>query len=268
LKLPDVRVVGRDSKSAPRHSDTRAAPHREPVLWHVGARRGWMAAMPFTHYGVLVGSLTSHFRDDPDDQGRWYHLHLTVNAGGSTYEAAIDVDSHASATGVEWKRLTVPVSAIGPVGAFAAGWHPLGRSQDDGALDHLRHPSFLPSPGCLFVTAPPAWVGALLQRLNAAKHWVQGSYLEASVALEEILAVGRQTFVWGEPFTQGLGVHNVHQNQGDPKGTGPQAEKWWAENGIWQDGGVMTLRPDGQLDVFISKFTSQAYRTDADGHPA
>jgi hypothetical protein len=231
-----------------------------------------MRRMPFAHYGVLVGSLTSHFRDTPDDQGRWYHLHLNVDAGGSNYAAAIDVDSHASATGVEWKRLTVPGSAIGPVASLAAGWHELGRSQTDGALDHLRHPAFLPSPGCLFVVAPAPWLRDLLARLtaarNAERHWIQGSYLEASVALEEILAVGRKTFVWGEPFTQGLGVHNVHQNQGDPKGTGPQAQTWWDENGIWQDGGVMTLRPDGQLDVFISKFTSQAYKTDAAGHPA
>lgn len=38
-------------------------------------------------------------------------------------------------------------------------------------------------------------------------------------------------------------------------------------NGIWQDGGVMTERPDGRLDAFISRFSSQADRTDQNGHP-
>ena len=61
------------------------------------------------------------------------------------------------------------------------------------------------------------------------------------MALESILVIGRRTLVWGEPFSDGgLGVHNVHQNQGDPQGT-----QWWDENAIWQDGGVMVERPDG-----------------------
>ena len=30
----------------------------------------------------------------------------------------------------------------------------------------------------------------------------------------------------------------------------------------------MTERPDGLFDVFLSKFSTQAFRTDDDGHPA
>ena len=57
-------------------------------------------------------------------------------------------------------------------------------------------------------------------------------------------------------------MHNIHQNQGDPPGT-----QWYAENGIWQDGATVVHRPDGQYDVFLSKFTSQSYETDDLGHP-
>nr|WP_280520215.1 DUF2278 family protein [Streptomyces agglomeratus] len=54
-------------------------------------------------------------------------------------------------------------------------------------------------------------------------------------------------------------------NRGRPDLTPTQ---WWDENGIWQDGATMTRRPDGRFDVFLSKFSTQADRTDNDGHPA
>ena len=68
--------------------------------------------MPLDHYGVLVGTLRGHTRDTPDDQGRWYHVHLAVDAPAGRYRCAIDVDSKQSATGVEWKRLVVPAAAL------------------------------------------------------------------------------------------------------------------------------------------------------------
>ena len=37
-------------------------------------------AMPLDSYGVLVGTLTGHHRDTPDDQGRWFHVNLDVDA--------------------------------------------------------------------------------------------------------------------------------------------------------------------------------------------
>ena len=36
---------------------------------------------------------------------------------------------------------------------------------------------------------------------------------------------------------------------------------------MWQDGAVMTMREDGTLDVFISKFSTQSSETDNYGHP-
>jgi hypothetical protein len=199
--------------------------------------------MPLDRYGVLLGVLTHHFRDTPDDQGTWYHVNLRLDAAGPTYKCAIDVDSHASAVGVQWKVLTVPMEALGPVATLADGYHERRRRQSDGALDLIRHPALVEDAGC--------------------RPWVTGSYVEATLALESILHVGRRTLVWGEPFTSGLGMHNVHQNQGDPLGS-----QWADENAIWQDGGTMTLRPDGALDAFVSKFSSQSSQTDADGHPA
>lgn len=215
--------------------------------------------MPLSHYGVLAGTLTSHVRDTPDDQGRWYHVNLQLSAPQGSYRCAVDVDSKQSQVGVQWKLLTVARGMIAPAGDAIPGYLDLVSAPNTGALDHIRHPALIDNPGCLFVVAPPPWLAGLFPR----RPWKTGSNIDASVALESILVIGRRTLVWGEPFDVGLGIHNVHQNQGDPLDS-----QWAAENGIWQDGAVMVERPDGRYDAFISKFTSQASKTDDAGHPA
>ncbi|MFD0568657.1 DUF2278 family protein [Kitasatospora gansuensis] len=68
--------------------------------------------------------------------------------------------------------------------------------------------------------------------------------------------------MFGQSFTTGLGVHDVHLNQGDPVGS-----QWYVTNGIWQDGAVMCERPDGQVVVWQIKFNTQTLHTDDAGHP-
>jgi hypothetical protein len=223
--------------------------------------------VPLDAYGVLVGMLTSHERDDPDDQGRWFHVNLYVEAPDGdgvarSFHVAIDVDSHMSAVGVEWKVLRLPASALGPVAGLGPGYHPLAMTPSSGALDYVRHPALRDAPGCVFVRDPGPFLRGLLASLRPPR-WVAGSHVEASEALESVLAVGRTVVVFGDPYDPpDHGLHNVHQNQGDPPGS-----RWWDENGIWQDGGTFVRRPDGSYDVFVNKFSSQAYRTDDDGHP-
>ena len=218
--------------------------------------------MPLDRYGVLIGVLQSHHRDQPDTQGKWYHVNLQVTAPADLYRCAVDVDSKQSNAGVQWKRLTLSAGTISTVVGLAPGYHDLARQPGTGALDYTRQPEFADRVGCLFVVMPQAWLQRLLELFNAQHRWMSGSNLDAAEALEPILVAGRRTLVFGEPFTQGLGMHNIHQNQGDPADS-----QWWDENGIWQDGGTITERPDGAWDVFISKFSTQASRTDADGHP-
>lgn len=196
--------------------------------------------MPLDRYGVLSGTLTAHHRDRPDAQGRWFHVNLEVDAPDGRYRSAVDVDSKDSATGVRWSVVRVPAAALGPVAVLDPGYRDLDRSPDSGALDFLRHP-------------------ALGDRLT----WTAGDNLAAATALEAVLRVGAAVLVFGEPFTEGLGIHNVHQNQGDPYGS-----QWWPDNGIWQDGATLVRRPDGDHDAFLSRFSTQADRTDEGGHPA
>jgi Uncharacterized conserved protein (DUF2278) len=205
--------------------------------------------MALDHYGVLVGTLLRHFRDQPDDQGRWFHVHLEVEAPDGLYQCAVDVDSHFSDVGVQWKTFTVPPAAMGPAAGSVAGYHDVARTPAGGVLDYLRHPVLAGRSGCLAFRRRP-------------EPWTSGSNLDAANALEPILVPGRRIVVFGEPFDEGLGMHNIHQNQGDPAGS-----QWWPQNAIWQDGGTLTVRPDGRFDIFVSKFSSQADATDDDGHP-
>jgi uncharacterized protein YukJ len=81
-------------------------------------------------------------------------------------------------------------------------------------------------------------------------------------ALEPYVSGSVRLYVFGQQFTTGLGVHDVHQNQGDPLGS-----QWYPDNGIWQDGGVMAEQPDGSVVVWQVKFNTQAFDTDDQGHP-
>jgi hypothetical protein len=93
--------------------------------------------------------------------------------------------------------------------------------------------------------------------------WLRSDGNNALTALEAELIGNRKVYLFGERFTTGQGVHNVHQNQGDPAGS-----QWWDENGVWQDGGVGVEREDGTLFVWQVRFNSQATKTDNTGHPA
>ena len=219
--------------------------------------------MPLANYGVLSGQLIRHRRDTPDAQGRWFHIHMDVSAPPGTYDCAVDVDSHASNTGVEWRVVPIQARDIQAIVSLMAGYHALAHTSNSGAIDYVRSSWFRARVGCVFVAMPDALLQFLLALLGAViNSWTRGNHLQASTALEGILHPGKRVFVWGEPFSQGLGMHNVHQNQGDPAGS-----QWWNENGIWQDGGTIAEQPDGSWVAFISKFTSQSYRTDNSGHP-
>ncbi|MFB7244314.1 DUF2278 domain-containing protein [Streptomyces populi] len=221
--------------------------------------------MPLERYGVLSGTLYRHYRDQPDDQGRWFHLHLEVDASDVRHHCAVDVDSHQSNVGVQWKTFTLDPGSLGPVPLLAPGYHDLVSVPDSGALDHLRHPALVDRSGVLFQRRPPSWLRELLD-LFGSHPWQAGSNVDAATVLESILVPGRPVLVFGEPFEHDAegqrGMHNIHQNQGDPADS-----RWAPENGPWQDGGTLTRHPDGRFEVFLNKFSSQAGATDGAGHP-
>lgn len=92
--------------------------------------------------------------------------------------------------------------------------------------------------------------------------WIRSDGDNALRALEAELTGTRRVYIFGERFNTGQGVHDVHQNQGDPFGT-----RWWDTNGIWQDGAVAVVRDNGKLFFWQVRFNTQSSATDLDGHP-
>lgn len=212
-------------------------------------------------YGLVIGTKADYFRDDPDDFGRFYHGNLIVGTPQGTYRCAIDVDPKNMPDGIEWRVVKLRSSDMAPFRQRANGWHALASTDASGALDYIRSDVLHPPLGIVFVryNSCLAW---FLNLIRWNPPWKKGTGIAALTDLEAVLAPAARCYVFGEPFRTGLGVHNIHQNQGDPVGS-PFA----AENAIWQDGATIVEDGAGNFTAFLNKFKTQSYRTDAQGRP-
>jgi Uncharacterized conserved protein (DUF2278) len=249
--------------------------------------------MPLARYGVAIGTFVSFARDPQDQFGRWYHGHVTIATPVGQYQSALDVDT-PSGIGVSYRiSPSLPQQALGPVAAMPDGWHPLASSPASGALDYLRSPVFedavirwplpqhppqlrgMPSAASPAVAGRAGslrdrllhQLGRVAQRLPERavrfRPWIRSTGNNALSALEAELPRSSRVYLFGEHYEHGgLGVHDVHMNQGDPPGS-----QWWSGDGVWQDGAVLIHRKDRRLFAWQVKFNSQAMHTDASGHP-
>ncbi|MFN8193703.1 MAG: DUF2278 family protein [Nocardioidaceae bacterium] len=226
-------------------------------------------------YGVAIGTVASFTRDDPDEFGHWYHGHLRVTTPAGDYESALDVDT-PSGVGVSFRivdGLTIAdFPALAPLGD---GFHPLASTSTSGALDYVRSPQlqdfrwvrvvarWLPLWRLVVPVRLHAWLLPLRRWLVWFRWfpWISSNGDNALDRLEAILPSATRVCLFGEPYSSGLGIHNVHLNQGDPPG--PHQ----AENAIWQDGAVLVRHADDSVTVWQVRFNSQSLHTDAAGHP-
>jgi len=217
-------------------------------------------------YGVLVGTLDHYERDDENEFGQYYHENLWVAVSGDVnWHCAVDVDSKKTNDGIKWRVVPMSEQEMKGVAALPDGWHVLAKNANSGAIDNIRTASFH-RPGCaiVFVRYDPL-MEMLRQLFNSWINppWTAGTSKQALAVFEPLLDGSQRVFVFGQRFNNnGKGVHNIHQNQGDPPNT-----PWWNENAIWQDGGTIIQRPDGSYVAFLTKFTTQADNTDVNGHP-
>ena len=213
-------------------------------------------------YGVVIGTLEHYQRDPLNNFGQYYHENVYIQTPAGPYHCAIDVDTKMTNDGVEWRVVALTEADMKGVFALADGWHFLQSNETSGALDYIRTSAFHPS-GCNIVFVRYMPFGDTIRSLFANDPvWTPGTSIDALNVLEPLLDQAVRLYVFGEPFTSGLGVHNIHQNQGDPAGS-----QWWIENGIWQDGGTIMQKNDGSLVAFLNKFKTQSYKTDDLGHP-
>jgi hypothetical protein len=212
-------------------------------------------------YGVVIGTKAGYFRDPPDDVGRFYHGNLLVQAPNGVYRCAIDVDPKNMPDGIQWRVVRIRPQDFADIRALSNGWHALASAQGSGALDYVRSHVLHP-PGVIRNVRYHGRFARLLRFIRWNPPWNSGTGIQALTDLEGILVQAVRCYVFGEPFTSGLGVHNIHQNQGDPVGS-PFA----VENAIWQDGATIIETAQGAIYGFLNKFKTQAFRTDMQGRP-
>lgn len=237
-------------------------------------------------YGVAIGTFASFRREDPTDFGTWYHGKLHIDTPSGQYAAALDVDT-PSGIGVSYRLVDdLTNQDIPALAALPNGFTMLTSTSNSGALDYVRSPILLdgwlvgqlrrrigrlrsrwsneawgPTPLDLIASRLRRWLRGLWRRRWRSFPWVSSDGDNALDMLEALLPAATRIYIFGEPFTTGLGVHNVHMNQGDPPG--PHQ----AENAIWQDGAVLLERADGSVAIWQIKFNTQSLHTGDDGLP-
>jgi len=147
-----------------------------------------------------------------------------------------------------------------PGNGLANGYHELPRNAASGAMDYIRSPLVNQAKGCL------ALILAVLNSIfgTSKKVWTVNAGDEALDKLKDMVTTSSRLYVFGAPYTYGgNGIHDIHMNQGDPKGS-----QWYQANGIWQDGCVIASKAgESKLFGYFGKFVTQSLNTDNNGNP-
>jgi len=218
--------------------------------------------MSLENYGVAIGTIKSFYRDDPDEYGKYYHGHIELETPDGIYDCAIDVDTPNESGGVEYRMVNLSATALCNIVLLPEGFTDLVNNSSSAALDYIRSKILYPPMGCLPSILIPFIKLTMAAINNPSWCWTKSTGEEILDVLEDLLDGARQAYIFGEPFDTGLGVHNIHQNQGDPVDS-----LWGPANGTWQDGGTIIKSASGNFIAFLNKFTSQSYETDIYGDP-
>lgn len=207
--------------------------------------------MPIKDYGVwaarpfAVDAETA--AEDPDSP----HIHLYYDDGtGGSHRggkrASISVKSKSGISElVFWHLPDFRHPVTDGLAALSPGFHLLASNPSAGALDYLR--------GNLVDFES----GRLLP------HDVSG---DANDLIDFIIpelqaAINRNAtiYLFGEPYSDHQGIHDIHMNQGS-------VAPFTRYNGVWQDGGVIIHYPGEQrFAALFLAFGSQAIHTDETG---
>jgi hypothetical protein len=208
-------------------------------------------------YGVLIGT----YDHSGTHVGQWLHEVLYINANGTMYECAVDVNEP---TGI-FQYMTLhglDATLFQNVSSRPDGWHDLVRAPGTGAVDYIRSPLVQRSEGCL--TLILGILGIVFG--SKEKVWNDVTGNEAGDALVRLVTGSTRIYVFGAPYEHPNpypGVHDIHMNQGDPV----TSVQFHQLDGIWQDGCVIVAGADGKLAGYFGKFATQSLNTDDSGYP-
>jgi uncharacterized protein YukJ len=210
--------------------------------------------MPLNSYGVVRGRAVRGQREGAEDSSPHYQVLLTD--GTTQWRVAVNVRS------TQWpsELLYLVVDdlehpMLEQLVASGPGWTRVANAPGGVALDYIRANLFQREQMRALPSALPGGVNDLSSVLDA---WVRRAQDEPDAS---VFAFGER---WGpEPtpdtvfgFSPGNGVHDIHMNQGN-------GGQFAADDGVWQDGGLLFHFPSGPrwVAVFLA-FLNQAWHTD------
>ena len=176
--------------------------------------------------------------------GQWPHYHIWLKASTGLYDSAINLKSLTNIQ-IEYRVRDIDPSAVAPVLTLSDGWTPLLQNSVSGAWDYVRSPA-----------------------LSGTSGWILQSGDNLINVLRYLLTNVQQMHIFGAQYSTGLGVHDVHMNQGDPPAQ-PGEQDFAALDAIWQDGGLLFVYgpPQPRVTALQIKFETQSLQTDDQGHP-
>ncbi|KAL8377250.1 hypothetical protein RB595_008096 [Gaeumannomyces hyphopodioides] len=191
------------------------------------------------------------------------HGHIKFDDGktsnGKLWDAAVNVESKSTDSRlVFWLNRDIPAShpLIAPLADLPFG-KAKGKNPGPPGLDFLRGAAkgiIDISKGLLLHGTEPGPDNDILDFVNPV--------------LNQAVAAGKNAdlYLFGEPYSDGTGIHDIHMNQGN-KG------QWARDNGVWQDGAIIIHFKDGSHDgkghwegIFLA-FAVQTPQTSDKGGP-
>lgn len=204
--------------------------------------------MPIDNYGVWVAKPVRVSAERAEQDPNTPHIHLFYDDGSggnfnNARRASINVKSASELSElVFWLEKDFQHPIVNQLRGREMGFHPIPSKAGGMALDYIRGNLIDLSKGRILPHDQPGTLDDIIDFVMPE--------LQAAINRNAIV------YLFGEPYSDRQGIHDIHMNQGSQA----QFKKY---NGVWQDGGVIIYFPDINLfsAIFLA-FASQAVHTD------
>ena len=210
--------------------------------------------MPIASYSVLTGLPTA----GKVVTSASTHYQITIQATGGPFTAAVNTEStYGSEVLYTIVNNFTPPNAAG-LQALASGMHALKSVQGSLALDFVREQI----AGKPMVTLSEM---TLLPQMEDRNDHATPLANAVDTLLNQAIAEKGTLYVFGSAYADSGkvdGIHNIHMNQGNPKGS------FYKDNGAWQDGAIFLYLPSSRVwtAIFIA-FQTESWDTNSAGDP-
>ena len=218
--------------------------------------------MPIARYGVLKGNAFESLRATAQSE----HYQILINRGNTPHRIAINTKSSEAPSQVLYyasNDFHHEITDALEQSNLQKGFTPLESKPGGLALDFIRRNLFNRSEMIPLPSREPGDNDDLNDRLD---FFVQQALRDPSAV---VYAFGQH---WEDDgaadryfpeINPSTGIHDIHMNQGNPAG------KYFGDNGIWQDGGLLFhFASRNRWAAVFTAFQSQSFHTnDQTGNP-